>query len=336
LLEVLRDKIRPPLAVVLGAPRKVAEWLAELSAGDTTCYHMDLYQAERLRVELAERGLGARIVVAGDLWDLPVAFQTVLYPTAQGDERELKIDMVEQALPILRPGGALIVTSPYRGDQLFPALLKKVFGRHHATTTAEGAVLWCHRQGDRPRRRHEVTFSARTGKGPSLRFLSRPGVFSYGRFDAGARALVETMIIEEGDKVIDIGCGCGTNGVFAGRRSGPAGHVVFVDSNVRAVALADYNARANGLCSFEAVASHGMEKLPAGGFDVALANPPYYAQGSIAHFFIERARVLLRPEGRLYVVTKQADQIGPYIADHFGRTEVIDRRGYAVLCALCP
>ena len=84
---------------------------------------------------------------------------------------------------------------------------------------------------------------------------------------------------------------------------------------------------------FQVVASSRVEGLPAASFDVALANPPYYAQSSIARLFIERSRVLLRPGGRLYLVTKRPDQVGPIMADVFGPTEVVTRRGYSVLCA---
>jgi 16S rRNA (guanine1207-N2)-methyltransferase len=161
-------------------------------------------------------------------------------------------------------------------------------------------------------------------------------VFSYGRFDAGARALVEVMQINPGDRVLDVGCGCGTNGVLAGQRSGPTGFTALVDSNVRAVALADHNARANGLTTYQAVASSGVDGLPPGPFDVALANPPYYAQSSIARLFIERSRAVLRPGGRFYLVTKQPDQVGPVVADLFGTTEVVEQRGYVALCARAP
>src|SRR5262249_48671690 len=156
-----------------------------------TCYQMDLHHAERLREELDQRQLGAKVVTAPDLWDLPGDFQTVFYPAPRGGERDLKIDMVEQAFHVLRPHGTLLVWSPHKGDLLFPGLLKKVFRRVHTTSFPNGTLFWCHRDGDRPRRRHEVTFQCRVGGGPSLRFLSRPGVFSYGRFDDGARALVE-------------------------------------------------------------------------------------------------------------------------------------------------
>ena len=76
-----------------------------------------------------------------------------------------------------------------------------------------------------------------------------------------------------------------------------------------------------------------VDGVPEGTFDVALANPPYYAQLNIARLFIERSAVLLRPGGRFYLVTKQPDQVGPVVADHFGMTEVVARRGYTILCA---
>jgi 16S rRNA (guanine1207-N2)-methyltransferase len=330
------QKIRPPVVVILGRPRGVADLLEEFPSPAATCYQMDLYQADRLREELSRRGLGAQVVTAADLWDLPPDFETCVFPAAKGAERSLKLDMVEQAFHVLRPAGTFVVLSPYPNDQLFPALLKKVFGRAHASPKGTGSVLWCRREGERPRRRHEIVFHARVGQGPSLHFLSRPGVFSYGRFDEGARALVETMQIGAGDRILDIGCGCGTNGIFAARNSGPSGSVALVDSNVRAVALAELNARANGLSQFEAVARVGVQGFSEQSFDVVLANPPYYAQDTIARLFVERGRGLLRPGGRFYLVTKQPDLVASYLEDHFGSAEVVERRSYAVLVARVP
>jgi 16S rRNA (guanine1207-N2)-methyltransferase len=297
---------------------------------------MDLYQAGRLEQDLNENGLSGRVVTAADLWDLPAEFQTVVYPVPRGGERMLKLDMIEQAFHILQPRGILLVSSPYEKDQFFPDALKKIFGRVHAPMAGQGRLLWCRREGDRPRRRHEVTFQVRLDPATSLRFLSRPGVFSYGRFDDGGRALVETMEIRPGDRVLDLGCGCGTNGVWASRLSGPQGSTVFVDSNVRAVALADINAQANGVAAYQTQATCTMTGLEGPCADVVLANPPYYAQSTIAQLFIARSRDLLRSGGRFYLVTKQPDQVGPLVADFFGRTAVVERRGYVVLCAEAP
>jgi 16S rRNA (guanine1207-N2)-methyltransferase len=336
LAEVLGAKLRPPVAIVLGSPHEAADLASALPAEETVCYQMDLYQAERLGEELAERGAAAKVVTAADLWDLPADFQTVLYPAPEKGERTLKIDMIEQAFHVLRPHGTFIVLSPYEAEQFFPAALKKVFGRVHTPAAGGGAVLWCQREGDRPRRRHEMTFHARVGLKPSLTFLSRPGTFSYGRFDNGARALVETMQIEPSDRVVDLGCGCGANGIFAARQSAPVGWTAFVDSNVRAVALAEHNARACGLTEFEVFASSRAEGPQEGSFDVVLANPPYYGQSAIAALFIRRGRALLRPGGRLYLVTKQPDQVGPLVAEAFGMAQPTERRGYIILSAWAP
>jgi len=332
LAEVLAGKVRPPVAIVLGSPREVADLAAAFPEGDIVCYQMDLYQADRIREALAERKLAAKVESAADLWDLPNDFQTLIYPAPLGGERELKIDMIEQAFHVLRPRGTFVVLSPYETDPFFPAAMKKVFGRVHAPAAGDGMVFICHRDGERPRRRHELIFQVRALEGPSFRFLSRPGIFSYGRFDDGARALVESITVEPGDRILDLGCGCGTNGIWAGRLCGPTGHVTFVDSNLRAVALTEHNARANGLSAFETVATANADGVSSG-FDVILANPPYYAQTTIAQRFIERSQELLRPGGRFYLVTKQPDQVGPLVAEAFGLTEPVLRRGYTVLCA---
>jgi 16S rRNA (guanine1207-N2)-methyltransferase len=333
LLALIPGKVRPSLAIVLGSPNEIADICASLGNVETICYQMDLHQAERLEEELGKQGSAAKVVTAADLWDLPGPFQTVLYPVPQGGERGLKIDMIEQAYHILAPSGQLIVLSPYEKDQFFPLALKKIYKRVHAPATGGGALFLCHRQEERRRRRHEMTFQVQSQFGRSLRFLSRPGVFSYGRFDDGARALVETMDVQPGKRVLDLGCGCGTNGIFAGLAAGPDGFTAFVDSNVRAVALADFNARAQGLENFQTIASSGARGLPDKKFDVVLANPPYYAQQAIARLFIERAHECLRADGRLFLVTRQADQVGPMVAEVFGPAEVVERRGYIILCA---
>ena len=239
--------------------------------------------------------------------------------------------MIEQAFHILRPHGTLVVWSPYDTDPFFPNLLKKIFGRVHAPHLEGETVLWCQREGERPRRRHEVAFQARIAGGPSCRFVSRPGTFSYGRFDNGARALAETMIVQDGDRVLDLGCGCGTNGVFAAQQTGTEGHITFVDSNVRAIALADLNARNNGVAAYQTVASSRVEGLEEGGFDVVLANPPYYANNTIAKMFIERSHALLKPGGRFYIVTKQVEEIADLMMEPFEHVEAIMHRGYTIL-----
>src|SRR5437660_10213432 len=106
-LPVLQAKVRPPVAIALGSPRQVAELVQLLNLHDAVAYQMDLWQAERLRAELAARAVSATVTTAADLWDLPGPFQTVLYPVEPRGERMLKLDMIEQAFHLLRPRGTL-------------------------------------------------------------------------------------------------------------------------------------------------------------------------------------------------------------------------------------
>jgi 16S rRNA (guanine1207-N2)-methyltransferase len=268
------------------------------------------------------------------VWDLAPEFNTVVYPSPPRGERELKRDVIDQSYHVLRPRGLLIVLSPVPKDQFFPPLLKKAFGKVALETGRAGTVLWSPRGADRPRRRHEVKFRVRiTQEVEALTFVSRPGVFTYGRMDDGARALTEVAEVRPGDRILDLGCGTGAVGVIAGRQAGADGSVTFVDSNVRAAALAEINARANGLTDFRVVADSKLDDLPARHFDLVLANPPYYAQQGVARLFVDAARRVLKPGGRLYLVTKQADVVGTMIAEQLGEPTVMLRRDYAVLMA---
>ena len=133
--------------------------------------------------------------------------------------------------------------------------------------------------------------------------------------------------------MLDLGCGCGVAGVFAAQQAGPEGHVAFVDSNVRAVALAEHNARANGVASFQAVASqHGRRVLEGGRSTWRWPIRRTIADHAVARLFVERARVLLKPSGRFFLVTKQPDAVAEMVAEAFGAVEAMLRRGYTILC----
>jgi 16S rRNA (guanine1207-N2)-methyltransferase len=334
LLAAARPRLRPPVLIVFGAPRLAADLVTATGLPDTACYQMDLHQADRFRDELGEIGVDAAVHVTADLWDLPAEFNTVLYPSPPRGERELKRDVIEQAYHVLRSRGLLVVLSPVAKDQFFPSVMKKAFGKVALETGRAGTVLWSPRGADHRRRRHEITFYVRAPGAPeSLEFVSRPGVFTYGHMDDGARALVEVADVHTGDRIADLGCGTGTVGVLAGLKAGSTALVTFVDSNVRAAALAEINARSNGLTDFRVIAGAKLDGLAADQFDVAVANPPYYAQQGIARLFIEGARRMLRPGGRLYVVTKQADVVGEMMREQIGEPLAVLRRDYAVLAA---
>ncbi|HLW65490.1 MAG TPA: methyltransferase [Gemmataceae bacterium] len=333
LLEGAAARIQPPVLIVLGAPLLVVELVRRLGYSDTTCYQMDLFQAEKLSTELDPAGLKAEVKTAPDLWDLPANFQTVLFPSPPRGERELKLDMVEQGFHVLRPKGTFVVLSPVVHDQLFPGMMKRIFGKSAPVHTDDGTVIWSIRDKERERRRHEVMVQAKMDEGESLRFLTRPGVFAYGQMDQGSRALLMAAEVNPGDRVLDLGCGAGAVGLAAARKAGPEGQIIFVDSNVRAIALAEINARAAGLSNFRAMASIRLEEFEPKSFDVILTNPPYYASQSIAQMFIRRSHELLKPGGSFCLVTKQFEQMEAMVREVFGEPELFENRGYIIMVA---
>ena len=102
LFQAVASRVAPPVAVILGSPRPIGELVQAISAPPVVCYQMDLFQAERLREELAGTGLSAEVKTAPDLWDLPTDFQTIIFPSPPRGERDLKIDMLEQGYHLLR------------------------------------------------------------------------------------------------------------------------------------------------------------------------------------------------------------------------------------------
>jgi 16S rRNA (guanine1207-N2)-methyltransferase len=332
LLDSIKSRVRPPVVIVLGSPAQAADLCAGLGNVETVCYQMDLHQADKLRQQLVEIGLAATVETFPDLWDLPARFNTAIFPVAAHGERELKLDMLDQSFHVLAQRGLLISLSEYQADQLLPKWHKKVFGKcSELPASKQGSVFWSVRDGERPRRRHELTFRARIGEGPSHAFVSRPGVFGYGELDDGARAMLEVAEVRPGDRVLDLGCGPGANAILAMDRAGPKGHATLVDSNVRAIALAELNAKENGLTNYRCVATATMDGLEPASFDVILANPPYYANSWIAQMFIDKSRALLRPGGRFYLVTKMVNHVAPQMADVFPDSTWEERRGYHVL-----
>jgi 16S rRNA (guanine1207-N2)-methyltransferase len=334
LYATVADKVRPPVLIPLGPPRPAAHLAAAVGGDDVTCFQFDLHQADKLRASLAELGSPAAVVTGADVWDLPPTFNTVLLPALAHADRELKIDMLDQGSHALAPDGLFVTLSEYERDSQFAKWHKKVFGKCSQTPASEhGMAFYSRKTGERERRRHEVSFHARTGGGPSMSFVSRPGVFSYGRFDDGSRALLEVADVRDDDHVLDLGSGVGAVGCLAATKASRV-RVTFVDSSLRAAALSELNAKANGLTDYKVLATATLAGLGSGAFDAVLANPPYFGDSMLARLFVGGAKEVLRPGGRFYIVTKMPTAVVPQIFELFGSCDVIENRGYSIATAV--
>lgn len=327
-------RVAPPVCIPMGAPKSVAFLVQAMNLPGTTCFQMDLFPGARLREDLQELGAAAEVVTAADLWDLPQRFNTVLLPAGSHTDRELKLDLIEQGYHILKPGGVFITLSEYEKDTEFAKLHKKMFGKCGETPSSKDGMAFFSTKTEesRERRRHETHFHARVSGGPSMDFLTRPGVFSYGRMDNGSRALLEVADVRDGDRLLDLGSGCGVVGCLASTKAKLSG-VTFIDSHLRANAVCEINAKTNGIANYEIVCSETMSGLTENSFDVILANPPYYGDSMVARLFIEQSRKLLKPGGRFQIVTKMPTAVVPVIFEAFGGCDVVENRGYSIVVA---
>lgn len=166
--------------------------------------------------------------------------------------------------------------------------------------------------------------------GIQLELAADPSLFSPRAADRGTLAMLSTVRLEPGQKVLDLGCGCGIVGIWAALRGA---EVVLTDVDPRAVACAAANAIRNGAAACRFVVSDGFRQLDETGFDWILSNPPYHTDYAVARHFIEKGFNRLKPGGRLALVVKRPDWYRNKLRAIFGgcRDEAID--GYHVLSA---
>src|SRR5437867_4470402 len=128
----------------------------------------------------------------------------------------------------------------------------------------------------------------------------------------GERAM-DRAGIAPGERVIDVGCGCGGTTIALARRVGPAGLVLGIDISAPMLERAAETARAEGLANvrFEN-ADAQTHRLPPGAFDVV------YSRFGIMFFAdpvaaFANLRAALRPGGRLAFVCWQALRENPWL-----------------------
>ncbi len=187
-------------------------------------------------------------------------------------------------------------------------------GGHHAalalaTTEALPAVAW-----------HTFDISV---DGAATRLESCDGVFAHDRLDGGAAALIESMVLEAGAVVLDLGCGTGLVGLAARRRGA---RVIATDVSARAVASTRRTHSANGFADTAVHLCIGASALPAASVDSVLANPPFHRGHSVdfdvARLFVAEAARVLRPGGTLFLVANAFLAYRPWLESTFTQVTI--------------
>ncbi len=171
-------------------------------------------------------------------------------------------------------------------------------------------------------------------RGLRLVLLSDRGVFSHAHADPGSLLLARHLRLPQAGGVLDLGCGYGLLGIVAATLC-PRCHVVLVDINRRAAALAAENCRRQRLSNTEVLAGDAREVLGVRRFSCVLCNPPYRAGKVVVMALLEEGARRLEPGGTLWIVGRTKQGIKTLARDlgkgfQSGETVAI-KGGYRVL-----
>ena len=293
-----------------------------------SCTYFDLYRFNLASAHWLDPPSNLRINCAADLPEDEV--DVVAFPFSASGEAELTRELIQAGYVRLRVGGKMYVSTDNRDDTWVRDQLATVFGKLDRRPPAAGVLYTGTKIKPLKKTRNFACEFAFRDRGRLIRAFSRPGVFSHRSVDAGARQLINEMQIDTGERVLDIGCGSGVVALAAAcRADGVTVHAI--DSNCRAVQCTQRGAELNGLTNLTTELNAAGGCTGAGSYDLALANPPYYASFRIARHFLIAGRDALRQGGKILVVTKNPAWYRQNMSEWYKDVSVSKRKSYFLI-----
>jgi FkbM family methyltransferase len=304
-----------------------------LPSAEVSCTYLDLYRANLATKHWPEFPPNLRIECHTDFPEEEV--DVAALPFAAAGEAELARDLIQSGHIRLRIGGKLYATTDNRKDKWLREQLAKIFRKLECRQYKRGTLYVGTKTEPLKKTKNLSCEFAFRDRGQLIRAYSRPGVFSHRHIDTGARRLIDEMQIEAGMRVLDIGCGAGTVSLAAAFRGADV-TVHAVDSNVRAIQCTKRGMELNGLTNFTTELNATGNFIGTGNYDLALANPPYYASFRIAQHFLIAGRQALRLGGKILVVTKHADWYQQNMPQWFDAVTISERKEYYLIKGVRP
>ena len=167
--------------------------------------------------------------------------------------------------------------------------------------------------------------------GENMTFLTDAGVFSKKMVDFGSQLLLKCLEFNEGETILDVGCGYGPLGLSLAKAYGV--QATMVDINNRALDLARQNAERNKIEA--TIFQSNIYEQVEGKFDHVISNPPIRAGKQVVHEIIEKSRDFLKDRGDLTIVIQKkqgAPSAKSKMEDVFGNCEIVKKdKGYYIL-----
>ena len=167
--------------------------------------------------------------------------------------------------------------------------------------------------------------------GEKMTFLTDAGVFSKKMVDFGSQLLLKCLEVNQGETVLDVGCGYGPLGLSLAKAYGV--QATMVDINNRALDLARQNAERNKVEA--TIFQSNIYEQVEGTFDHVISNPPIRAGKQVVHEIIEKSKDFLVTDGDLTIVIQKkqgAPSAKSKMEEVFGNCEIVKKdKGYYIL-----
>jgi 16S rRNA G1207 methylase RsmC len=294
------------ICTTVGRAQAAVSLAAERPSARVTTWFLDLYRHDLAVAAWADPPAGLAAACAADM--PPGPYDLAVLPLSKDGEAELSREMIQTALQQLAIGGHFVTAIDNAKDKWLHEQLTET-GETVRVRPAAGpkpeTIAYIVQKTREPQKVRDFSCEfAFRDRERLLKAVSRPGVFAHRRIDPGARHLLNAVDVAPELRVLDIGCGSGCVAIGIAARD-PSVHVHAFDSSARAVECTRRGAAMNDLGNITVALEAAGDVPEPGTWDLALANPPYYADFRIAELFVDSARRALAPGGTLLVVTKQ-------------------------------
>jgi 16S rRNA (guanine1207-N2)-methyltransferase len=248
----------------------------------------------------------ATVDCCGDLATLDDRFDTVAYAPRPYTALAIGKQRIADALAALRPGGHLWLSAATEtGLARYEACLQELASSVETVATdGTQTLLRATRPASvEPRSYVEKRQMTERVDGVDLPLVTVPGLFSAGSLDDGTRLLLETASVEDGDRVLDLCCGYGPVGVYAGRTADC--DLWLSDDDRVATTCAERSLAAAGVDG-TVVTADCLDGVTDQCFDRILCNPPTHAGEDVLTELFAGIDGVLAPGGQLTVVHHRA------------------------------
>jgi len=278
-------------------------------------------------------------LLAPSLTDLPPAALTIILPPRQRDEARALYARAIKAAP---EGGVIVACLPNTlGGKTAEKTLKELTGNAESLSKHKCRAFWTRKDSATLNTALIDNFIALDTPAPVAEgaMVSRPGLFSWNRVDAGSARLIETLDIPLKGRGSDLGAGQGYLSKAALQKYPDITHIDLFEAEHRAIACA--TATLDGMGRHDIHWADVLTDLPENTYDFILTNPPFHTgradNAPLGQSFIRAAARAIRPGGSVWLVANRHLPYEATLTENFRFHEIVDDAGgYKIIQATKP